>query len=130
MRPVLILLCGGLISLLSPDGRLLAGEELAAAQSAYKKGDFAGAYALLPPLAQQGDPEALSLLGAMHANGFGVAQDDVKALMLFNLAGQNLRSDFRELRYNLFIRMTKEEISRAQTHARECLATDFKRCTF
>ncbi|MDB0074067.1 ankyrin repeat domain-containing protein, partial [Planktomarina temperata] len=53
---------------------------------AYEVGDFARAIKELTPLADQGDVNALNLLGYLHESGQGVPQDYVKAMRLYRLA--------------------------------------------
>jgi len=54
--------------------------------AAYERGDYATAYRLLRPLADQGDALAQTNLGFMNANGRGVPQDYSKALEWFGKA--------------------------------------------
>ena len=49
------------------------------ATAAFERGDYAKAYRLFKPLAQQGIPEAQYNLGHMYRSGFGVPQDYVEA---------------------------------------------------
>ena len=49
--------------------------QLQQAVTAYQSGDYAQAFKLLQPLAQQGDALAQNNLGFMYQNGFGVAQN-------------------------------------------------------
>ena len=49
--------------------------QLQQAITAYQSGDYAQAFKLLQPLAQQGDAKAQNNLGFMYQNGFGVAQN-------------------------------------------------------
>lgn len=50
--------------------------------------EYARAFALLRPLAEQGEAEAQNLLGLMFANGHGVARDDLRAVRWFRQAAQ------------------------------------------
>ena len=53
---------------------------------AYEVGDYARAIKELTPLADQGDVDALNILGYLHESGQGVPQDYVKAMSLYRLA--------------------------------------------
>jgi TPR repeat protein len=61
-------------------------EPIEDATAAYEPGDYATAYRLLRPLADQGDALAQTNLGFMYANGRGVPQDYSKALEWFGKA--------------------------------------------
>jgi hypothetical protein len=58
------------------------------AVATYQRGDYAKAYRLLKPLAQQGIPEAQFNLGLMYANGQGVPQDYAKAEKWYRKAAE------------------------------------------
>ncbi|MCP5230726.1 MAG: SEL1-like repeat protein [Zoogloeaceae bacterium] len=79
----------------------LAGSA-AAPQSAdlYKRGvdymaagNFADAYCLWKPLAQQGYPEAQYSIGWMYANGYGLAMDEKQALDWWKRAAEHGHAD-------------------------------------
>ena len=53
---------------------------------AYERGDFAHAAEILRPIAEQGDVDAQSILGAMCAEGKGVPQDYDKAVRWYRKA--------------------------------------------
>jgi TonB family protein len=60
-------------------------------QNAYRaeqQGDYATAYALLKPLAEQGNVAAQYSLGLFYRNGTGVARDDVQSVMWFRKAAE------------------------------------------
>ena len=57
-------------------------------KAAFERGDHTTAVRLLRPLAEQGNAKAQGFLGAMYANGFGVAQDYVEAVRWFRLAAE------------------------------------------
>ena len=63
-----------------------AARPLEDAEAAYQRGDYAMAYPLTRPLADQGDAVAQSNIGVMYFNGQGVAQDYAEAVRLFRLA--------------------------------------------
>ena len=58
------------------------------AAGAYERKDFALAVALWKPLAEQGNAEAQTLLGAMYWQGEGVPRDHAEAARLYLLAAQ------------------------------------------
>ncbi|CCD95850.1 conserved exported hypothetical protein [Bradyrhizobium sp. ORS 375] len=51
--------------------------------AAFARGDYVRAAALLAPLAQRGDPRAMTALGYMYDNGFGVPQSYEAAVELY-----------------------------------------------
>lgn len=57
--------------------------------AAHNRGDYATAYRLWRPLAEQGLAEAQSGLGAMYANGHGVTQDYAAAVAWYRYAADN-----------------------------------------
>lgn len=58
------------------------------ARAAYTRGDFKEAFDLWNAEAQAGDSEAQAWLGALYANGEGVAVDDVRALAWYLKAAE------------------------------------------
>jgi TonB family protein len=60
---------------------------------AEQHGDYAAAYALLKPLAEQGNVTAQYSLGLFYRNGTGVARDDVQAVMWFRKAAEQGNAD-------------------------------------
>jgi TPR repeat protein len=65
---------------------VLLGSDLAAGKRAYEKGDYATALKELLPVADQGDPQALYLVGSMVFEGKGVRQDKRAGATLLQLA--------------------------------------------
>ncbi|MGB0712388.1 MAG: SH3 domain-containing protein [Gammaproteobacteria bacterium] len=63
------------------------------AAEAMTRGDYAIAYCHYHPLARQGDAEAQYNLGWMYANGYGLAQDEAKALIWWRKAARQNHSD-------------------------------------
>jgi TPR repeat protein len=63
-------------------------ERLRTAAGAYERKDFATAVSLWRPLANQGNAEAETLLGAMYWSGEGVARDHREAARLYLSAAQ------------------------------------------
>ncbi|WP_050886975.1 tetratricopeptide repeat protein [Bradyrhizobium sp. ORS 285] len=58
-------------------------DSVAAARSAYARGDFVRAVRVLMPLALRGDARAQAMLGFMYENGFGTPQAYVVASDLY-----------------------------------------------
>tara|TARA_A100001037_G_scaffold26007_1_gene21159 strand:+ start:1446 stop:2042 length:597 start_codon:yes stop_codon:yes gene_type:complete len=66
---------------------VVAGD-LKDAVAAYKAGDYQKALRLLKPLAEQGDVDAQSYLGAMYDDGERVPEDDAKAVYWYRKAAE------------------------------------------
>ncbi|NBQ76580.1 MAG: sel1 repeat family protein [Acetobacteraceae bacterium] len=78
--------------------------------------------------ALQGFDHAQRDLGAMYWNGQGIAQDYVIAHMWFNIAatdGDKMSVENRDIAAR---KMTPQQIEQAQRMARECMASNFKKC--
>src|SRR3989304_3508082 len=73
-------------------------EQMKDADAAYLRGDYATAFDLLKPLAEQGNPLAQHNLGAMYERGEGVPQDYVMAHMWYNLAASRYSASEEEKR--------------------------------
>jgi TPR repeat protein len=58
------------------------------ARRAFTRGDYATEYRLLRPLADRGNAEAQSMVGAQYAYGWGVPQNRVEALEWFRRAAE------------------------------------------
>lgn len=58
------------------------------ADQAMAEGNYAQAYCILQPLAQQGDPKAQHDLGWMYSNGYGLAVNESKALIWWRKAAR------------------------------------------
>jgi len=90
----------GLLTLLIPT--LLAvtaySGEWEEAGAAYHRGDYATAYRLFKPMAQQGMPEAQFILGLMYDNGRGVAQNYATAVKWYRKAAEQ---GFAKAQFNL-----------------------------
>jgi TPR repeat protein len=78
--------------------------------------------------AQQGDANAQYNLGRMYWNGQGIAQDYVRAHMWFNIAAINGDKDSVKNRDIAASKMTPQQIEQSQRMARECMASNFKKC--
>ena len=93
---------------------------------AYERGDYAKAYRLFKPLAEQGVPAAQYNLGLMYADGLGVPQDHVLAHMWINLATSRYPASEKEkqegaakIRDLAASMMTPAQIAEAERLARE-----------
>ncbi|MDO4434153.1 MAG: tetratricopeptide repeat protein [Alysiella sp.] len=77
----------GVLCLASP---VLAQNDVVYAQAiaAYEKQDFQAAFALLKPLAEQGDKVAQHNLAVLYQEGLGVPADAVKALYWYEKAAE------------------------------------------
>ena len=64
------------------------GDDLQDGRDAYKRKDYATAYKLLAPLAEQGDAGAQSNLGTMYGDGKGVPQDYKEAVKWYRLSAE------------------------------------------
>ena len=78
--------------------------------------------------AEHGTEQAQAILGLMYQNGMGVPQDNVKAHMWTNIASANGLKEAGGMRDKLAAKMTASDISKAQAIARECMASDYKKC--
>jgi TPR repeat protein len=78
--------------------------------------------------AKQGLAQAQNNLGFMYANGQGVAQDYVRAHMWSNIAAINGDKDSVKNRDIAARKMTPQQVEQAQRMARECMASNFKKC--
>jgi hypothetical protein len=68
-----------------------------AAWSAYARADYITAARLLAPMAQRGHPRAMTVLGYMYANGFGVPQSYETAVDLYIGAAERGNPDAQHL---------------------------------
>ena len=78
--------------------------------------------------ADQGDAFAQFHLGAMYRDGIGVVQNDVMAHMWFNITSANGMSYAAKRRDETALKMTREEIAKAQAMAQECISSGYKNC--
>ena len=67
---------------------------------AYDAGDYATALQEWRPLAEQGDADVQTLVGAMYSNGKGVPQDYTEAVKWYRLASEQ---GYGSAQYNLGI---------------------------
>ena len=66
----------------------------------------------------------------MYSIGDGRLQDYVMAHMWFNIASANGDEDGRKNRDAIAKNMTPEDISKATAMARECMASNYKKCGY
>ncbi len=78
--------------------------------------------------AEQGIVGAQSNLGGMYYSGEGVVQDFVLAHMWHNISAGNGNDTASKGRDSVAAKMTSENIAKAQSMARECMASDYKNC--
>jgi TPR repeat protein len=64
------------------------GDQVAEADAAFQKADYAKALKLARPLAEEGNAKAESILGFAYYRGRGVAQNDTEAAKWFKLAAE------------------------------------------
>jgi hypothetical protein len=68
-------------------------QQLAAAEQAIARGNYADAAALVSPLAEKGNARAQRVLGDLLASGRGVARDDAEARAWYERAGKQFDAD-------------------------------------
>ncbi len=66
----------------------------------------------------------------MYDKGQGVLQDNVLAHMWYNLGAANGSENGLKNRDSIAEEMTREDISKAQSMARECMSNDYKNCGY
>ena len=95
---------------------------------AYNRGDYLPAIRLFRPLAEQGNPKAQSMIGAMYAKGKGVARSSAHAFMWFSLAAARgdakAKGELREMSGE----MAPAEIARAKAMMQACEAANYRNC--
>ena len=92
--------------------------------------DYAEAVKWYRLAADQGTASAQYNLAVMYKFGDGVLQNNVMAHMWHNLASANGYKEASEKRDELAGLMTPADISKAQTMARECMESDYKKCGY
>ena len=92
--------------------------------------DYAEALKWYRLSAEQGNDYAQSNLGAMYQFGSGVLQDNLAAHMWYNIASANGYKKAGEWREGLEESMTPGAIEKATAMARECMASDYKKCGY
>lgn len=79
---------------------------------------------------EQGNAYAQKSLGTMYLMGFGVLEDNLTAHMWYNISSANGHEDAGEWRDKVAASMTPEAIEKATAMARECIASDYKKCGY
>ena len=92
--------------------------------------DYAEAAKWYRLAAEQGHASAQTNLGVMFDRGQGVAQDNVLAHMWYNLGAANGSKNGPKNRDSIAEEMTREDISKAQSMASECMSSDYKNCGY
>jgi uncharacterized protein len=80
--------------------------------------------------AEQGKKEAQADIGVIYENGLGVLKDNLTAHMWYNIASANGGKNASRWRDELEAKMTSIDISKATAMARECMASDYKKCGY
>ncbi len=78
--------------------------------------------------ADQGNVEGQTFMGYMYDKGKGVIQDHVRSHMWFNIASANGDPNSANWRDEIAAKMTREDISKAQAMAQECMSSGYKNC--
>src|ERR1700761_6215645 len=63
-------------------------EDLAAADSAFERGDYATVRRLVQPLANAGNAKAQNYLGLLYDDGLGVPRDDEQSVVWYRRAAE------------------------------------------
>ena len=92
--------------------------------------DFAEALKWFSLAAKQGRAEAQSKLGLMYLKGWGILKDSLTAHMWYNIASANGSNGAGQRRDRLEALMTADAIEKATTMAKECMASDYKKCGY
>ncbi len=95
--------------------------EIEKAIEAIERGDYATAFKISLPLAEQGDADAQYNLGLMYKDGQSDSQDYVQAYMWLNLAAKKGHEDAKYDRTDVGGKLTKDQIAEAEGLAREWL---------
>ena len=90
--------------------------------------DYAEAASWYRKAADQGEATAQTNLGLMYANGQGVIQDIILAHMWFIIGGANGDEIGSENRDIAAKHMTPQDISTAQSMARDCMSSNYQNC--
>lgn len=90
--------------------------------------DFKAALKWNRKAAEQGDADAQYNLGSMYEFGEGVTQDKVLAHMWYNIDTANGDELSAKKRDKLAKKMFQEAIEKAQTLARQCMASGYQNC--
>lgn len=90
--------------------------------------DYVEAFKLYRLAATQGDRFGQSGLAIAFEGGLGVVQDNVRAHMWYNIASANGDKNAAKNREDVAAKMTREDISKAQAMAQECMSSGYKNC--
>ena len=96
-----------------------AADDFADGFAAYKRADYATAYRLFKPLAEQGHTSAQYNIGVMFYHAQGVAKDNVEAYVWFNFAHASDHADAAKAIAILTKQMTPAQIASSQELARQ-----------
>ena len=124
--------------LLGAPGALLSSALLSSAwagpwedgMAAYNRGDYVPAIRLFRPLAEQGNPKAQSVIGAMYRKGQGVAKNSVRTFMWFSLAAKRGDAKANAELQQVSRDMTPAEMSQAREMMQACEASDYRNCEY
>src|SRR5438477_166305 len=100
-------------------------EEFASGMTAYSKGDYDTAIKKWQPLAEQGNPGAVLLLGSMYVAGQGVPKDFVQAYFWFTVASEQNDPTAKQNALNDRA-LVARQMTPAQIEEAEKLATEWK----
>ena len=128
MRAVTISILAGVVLLVASG---VKADELASANAAFDKHDYARAFELYEPLARTGNAPAQSAIGSMYFFGNGVAKDWVRAYLWFRLAAQTSTATAIVAETNRQIlarQMTAMEVRAAAAMADECRESRYAHC--
>ncbi|MGB0960473.1 MAG: sel1 repeat family protein, partial [Halocynthiibacter sp.] len=78
--------------------------------------------------AEQGDADAQFHLGVMYDSDKSAVEDNVYAYMWVSVARSSGYAEIPEAEDIIAEKMTSENIAKAQSLARECIAKNFKGC--
>ncbi len=78
--------------------------------------------------ADQGQKLAQGELALMYEKGEGVLQNNVLAHMWYNISSANGMSYASKRRDEIALKMTREDISKAQAMAQDCISSGYKNC--
>jgi TPR repeat protein len=98
--------------------------------AAYSRGDYLPAIRLFRPLAEQGNPKALNVLGVMFRKGEGVRKNPLRAHMWFSLAAKRGEAGAKAGLREVSRAMTAREISQAEEMAKACEASNYRQCEY
>jgi TPR repeat protein len=100
IRPLvtIFVLLSSLASVSVPFTNLVFAGQFDDAVAAYERGDYASAFRLMKPLAENGDAKAQHNLGVMYDRGRGIPQDHTKAWKWYRRAAEQ---GFPEAQHNL-----------------------------